>query len=362
MKKIVGIIAALAMAGAVFAVDIAAHIQLDGAILGQNGDGVGFLQLKKLDPTQDQPNFTMSVADDVAGAQMMHYAGTDGHDILDSSFVEWNIWFKPIDSLKITLGNYEYKLNNPHFGWWHSLFTLPDYGVAVDYTAGDFSASLLFGQNNANVWSADPWNYAFGTFWFDSTKEKAFDKIGNFEAIVTYNLGDAGNIKAAFGKGVRVCPHGFSINNAWKRTDLAFAAGYSNQPWGKTGYFVDVAGVMKKDAEGNLKFNELDSQMYFEFHQDTLAIYLINCVAYAPDAEKKFKDGFEFKVEYKLDSITPYFQAIGYDIMNKKLEVKPAVGGKVGPVSYDIGVDVNLDFNEGGKTTWSVPMQWTIAL
>ncbi len=362
MKKIVGILAVAAMATSLFAADIAAHIQLDGSIIGQNGDGVGFLKLKKLDPTADQPNFTMSVSSDTAGAQLMHYAGTDDHDVKDSSFVEWNLWFKPLDGLKVTLGNYEYKLNNPHFGWWASLFDLPDYGVAFDYSTGAISATLAFGQNNGNVWSADPWKYEFGTFWFDSTKEKGFDKIGNFEAIFAYDLGEAGNIKAAIGKGVKVCPHGFSINNAWKRTDLAFAAGYSNQPWGQTGYFIDVAGVMQRDAEGNLKFNELDSQMYFEFHQDALTLYIINCVGFAPDAEKKFKDGFELKVQYAVNSITPYLQIDGYGVMDKKVTIKPAIGGSFGAVSYDIGFNLGLDFSEGGKTTWDVPMQWTIAL
>jgi len=360
MKKIVGILAVAAIATSLFAVDINAHVEIEGSIIGQSGDGVGFMKVKKLDPTQDQPNFTMSVTGDNSGAQLMNYAGTDAHDVVDSSFVEWNLWFKPIDSLKVTVGNYEYKLNNPHFGWWHSLFTLPDYGVAFDFNSGAFSATLALGQNNTDVWTADPWKYSYGTFWFDSTKE-GFDKIGNFEAIFTYDLGDAGNIKAAIGKGVRVCPHGFSINNAWKRTNLAFAAGYSNQPWGKTGYFIDVAGVMAKDGD-SLKFNELDSQMYFEYHMDALAVYIINCVAFAPDAEKKFKDGFELKVQYAINSLTPYLQIDGYSIMDKKMSIKPHVGGSFGSVSYDIGFDLGLDFNEGGSTTWDVPMKWTISL
>lgn len=350
------------MVAGAFAVDLTAAVELEGNILSKKGDSFSMLTVKDLDPTQDKPNFTMSVNTDNAGAKLMNYASTDDHPCDLSQFQEWNIWFKPVDSIKVTLGHYEYKLNNPHFGWWHSLVFFPEYGAAFDFNAGAFSLNLGLGLTKVKgvgsfSWddnTRDPYKTTKGAPWFDNSAE-GFDKIGNFELILGYDLGEAGNIKAAVAKGAAVTPHGFSLDSAWRRNPLTFAVGYSNQPWGQTGYFVDVAAVMKRTAVDKFDLNNITSQMYFEFHKDALAIFLVNCVDYSL-AQKKFKDGFEFKAQYPIESVTPYVQVLGYDIMDSKFEARLGVNGKVGGA---VGYDIYLSADKGDEFGFSVPFKFT---
>ena len=373
MKKIVGIIAAVAMATSVFAIDVASMLQLDGNLATFGKDKFNAFELNEWDP-QGTADFVwkFSVSSDNAGATIFNYSNTAGsvdNAVENENVKEWSLWFKPIDALKVTVGNIAYGSAQPHFGWWAKVIDHPDYGYQFDVNVDALALSFAIGSEYQSGWG-DP---SLSTYWFDKSRT-GFSKIGEFWAAASYDFGDIGKFGFSIDRGAKVNPHGFAQTMCWQKTPLSFDFYYSNQPWGQTGYFADFALVMREkadDADKNVELDRLTGQLYGEIHADAFTLYLIDVLELNFDENagkegstiKKFKDGFEIKAQYAIDAYTPYIQIDGYGIMDKTLGIKTAVGFNVGAVAIDAGANFALNFNDGAdKCTVTVPIQFTINL
>ena len=133
MKKIITGIAALAMLTSVFAVDFTAGFQLKGEALNYNGDSKDINVFKLAhENTKDDKPFIFSISTDKVGGTLKFYDNSsvkiatwndgnyngeieeeevklDAESVMMANY--WNIWFKPLDMLKIDLGNHDTKLN-----------------------------------------------------------------------------------------------------------------------------------------------------------------------------------------------------------------------------------------------------------
>ena len=126
MKKIVGILgAAVMLASSVFAADMAAKVYMTGNIAGGDADnGVNFFKLDSVNQ-KDADALVVSVNGDKAGAKFQlwyKYGNEWSDDEGDAGYVmkvrSTSLWFKPIDMVKITLGDVEGDGYTEQIHWW----------------------------------------------------------------------------------------------------------------------------------------------------------------------------------------------------------------------------------------------------
>ena len=152
MKKIVGILAAAAVAVSAFAVDFSAGIQLKGSLFDYKGGNISALSLKSANSKDDKP-FIFSISDERAGGQVKIFDSEEGtaadpkSKMVASAF---NIWFKPFEGMKIDLGNTSLGLNCETVTYWRgSVWGSSDWGYKATYTYDAFSAAVYLGANGS---------------------------------------------------------------------------------------------------------------------------------------------------------------------------------------------------------------------
>jgi len=161
MKKIVGIIAAAAvLATSVFAADVSAKVRLDGdifaydatAIDAKDGKAAGSFKLLR---TSSQarpywsPYITLSTSTDEAGAQILFIEEDDGNRNIQMD--RSNVWFKPLDMLKVTAGFQGYKMNVETIDWSPVPTGAEDWGYGISYAQDAIAANVFFKTGN-NGW------------------------------------------------------------------------------------------------------------------------------------------------------------------------------------------------------------------
>lgn len=358
MKKIVGIIAAAAMATSVFAVDLNSMIQFDGDLMNYDGENFKALMAKEYDPANDSDYlWKLSASGDKAGAEIWSWS-------LDGSVSSKKVWFKPIDQLKVTIGNvYASSIANPQFGWW-AKHELAAYGFMFDVSLSGVSFTAMFAPGAGDYWLEPSKDYLFssnqgfgsydgklGSFWLDS--KFSIDGIGNFQVLVA--------------SGATIGPHGYSN---WYNTPLAFGVAWSNMGYMQTGFYADVIAslgydVTSAEAVKPLGFQGIDSQFGGQYVANGIKLQLTNLVQYRKmnqyAADGDFIYGFEFKGAYAFDGVEPYIQIVGYDVMKKALTVDLGASFNVGGASMYAALELPINF-EDYKFTFSVPCQITFNL
>lgn len=368
MKKIVGIIAAAAMATSVFAVDLNSMIQFDGDLMNYSKDG-GFkaFELNDYDPqgTSDYV-WKLSASGDKAGGEIWYYSSADGNPASGATVNQYTIWFKPIDQLKVSVGNLDYgSVLKPQFGWWAMNSELAGYGYSIEFRKDSLNVNFALEPGKAK-------------YWF-SSKNEGYDKIANFWFDANYAF-DVGTLQAYVSKGAAVNPHGFP---GWLgETALTVGAVWGNCGYLQTGYFADVAAVFKyKDwkntsweTNDGLSFNRINAQIYGQYFANGFGVQLINVVSFYPsrvtnkadwsglyEADAEVKYGFELKAQYALDGFTPYIQIDGYKVMDKEISIDLCVSTNVGGASMWAGIRLPISF-EDYEFNFSVPCEITLNL
>ena len=147
MKKIVGIIAALAMAGAVFAADFSAGVRLQGSVFGfDDAKTVTLLEEHHENQFYHAP-ISFAISDDQAGGQLK-LSNVKDDDLVHAD--AWSIWFKPVDVLKVTVGRWSTNLNQEHMGWCNTDSGIETDGIALTIASGAFSWDIFFASGNGN--------------------------------------------------------------------------------------------------------------------------------------------------------------------------------------------------------------------
>ncbi len=324
MKKIVGILAAAAVAASAFAADLSAGVRLAGDLFnydGATGD-VKALMLKNENQFWHAP-LTLTISSDRAGGTFKFTDGDNG-----SAFTtgKWAIWFKPFDVLKVNLGTIDKSMNVETIDYGGRLINYDAWGASLDVNVDAFSMtlSLITGK---------------GDYWF--SKPNGSDvSVGQLNFYAQYGA-DFGTISAMF--------------DAKNKFDtLSFGVGYKNT-FDPVTIFVDAAFYKKATANGigadfDIVFAQdaLNIQAYAKWTADDITN--INMSTMTLLALAKFS--------YTLDKGTVYLYFKDADILESSFgcTIKPGFTSSVGIMNYEIAVQ----FDIASSVKISVPVNFKV--
>jgi hypothetical protein len=355
MKKILAAVSVAALvAGAASAVDVNSMIQIDGDALNvTTGDSgtVKALMLKEYDPSGDSDYlWKLSASGDNFGGEIWSWN-------INGSVSSKKIWFSPLDFLKVTVGNVGgQSIANPQFGWWGTTINNYDYGYQAELTFGSLAAKIALEPGK-------------GAYWINASETNVIGGvIGKTWADVTYDLGDFGKVQGIFAINGTVSPHSTN-QTGWSdpyTPALALGVAYNKMPFGATGFYGDAVVSFVNGTDG-LTFGAVDSQIGGQVVLGAITIRETNLLHYSESDDFKF--GFEARAEYAAGSFTPYVNVNGYGIMGTNDAGKPnnlafdfGASTSVGSVSIDAHISIPVDFSDSYTFSFSVPVQFTLAL
>ena len=355
MKKIVGIIAALAMATAVFAADVSAGVRIEGSLFGYDGGAraAGWLN----DKNEPQPAETeiyafkiqhnnqfyhkpiaFSIADDQAGASLK-LTDLGSNDVVSRC---WSIWFKPVDLLKITVGEWTGNMNQETIDWCNT-----DSGIGAE--DGTWTLSLTPADGLSLDLSLVPgWDKS----WFEQKKDVDATKA---------DLGFLMNYNADFGKVSAV----FEGKNDFKT--LKFGAAYANT-FDSLQMFVNFLGFY-----ANENFAKVRGEVFLKYNADALSIASFLVGGYNLKAgydaswwhignfggEGAFF-GCSVKLTYAMDGINPYLYIKSANWLADPLafEIKPGFTTRCGLCEIELAADININ---DGNVAFGVPVNFGVS-
>ena len=361
MKKIVGILAAAALAASVFAVDFTAGVQLKGELFSYKGadNSISAMKIWHENSKDDKP-VAFSLSTDRAGATLKFFDGQ--LDVIDTSKVTattttdgaaytttvkaetkkadamipaaWNIWFKPFDQLQIDLGATSIGLNcetityyqgaifaGYHYGWGDGL---GDFGYKATFTfdAFKFGAALLPGNN---------------TSWL--TKAQTGDPVIGETAFFAEYGADFGTIKFLF-----------DAKDTFK--NLKIGAGYNNK-FGDISMFFDAGVQMKSNVTG------LRADFDIAYAKDAISVqaWAGLFIGNFNSVDSSMTIPVKFKAAYALNGGSLYFKFFDDDLKANNFAATFDLGyaGNVGAMAYDIYGEIKLANN---KVDFSIPVSF----
>ncbi len=303
----------------------------------------------------------MSVNGDVSGASMSFYDGQAGGAV---SNVNYSIWFKPFDMLKVTIGNFSTNLNQETIDYSNTATGIDSNGIALSLNASGFFADVFF----APGWSS-------GNFGWDRTNNAKYwfsvkdDKVTLAETYVRVGYSaDFGTISAYY----NYVGHQDNSANSWETTQwsqdnvMDFGAGYKNT-FGSVEMFVNAVVGMADNKMGTIR-----GELFAKTQIDSLSLAAFVVGGYAMDpvmylakdklANATTKDaafvGATAKVTYSLGSVTPYLYVKGNNFLadSFSLQIKPGITGNVGSMSWDLAID----FTAQEKIVIDIPVVFTV--
>ncbi len=325
MKKIITAVAAVAMAGSLFAADVAAKVQIAGSLFNLKGSKVTALNVKDDATESYKAAVQMTVSGDKAGASVS-YANKPA-----LTQVSHSIWFAPIDALKITVGNVDTSLVQEKMDYCNSETHFePGYGYKVAVNASGFGFEALL--------KAD-------TNWLND------GEIDDTGVKVGYSA-DFGTVSALF-----------EMKESAKK--LAFGAAFEGNAGGVS-YFVDAMGYMASS-----KFTNIHAEAYCSTSIDAIGISVFLPFSYALDKDAWYNQswhvgasttkgaqlGTTAKVTFPVAGVNGYVYVKENDWLHfDSVEVKPGVTGSCGAMNYEVAIDMNI----GKEFTLNVPVTYTV--
>jgi hypothetical protein len=372
MKKIVGILAASAvLASSVFAADVAAKVKLTGSLIDYNSNNKGDKTVKMLNVDRKDKDevLTIAIDDENVGAKVNFKIWNDSTvDSGKTDFVKVNdtlIWFKPIDVLKVSVGNAGLNLSDSFVEGKHVINTdRAPYGVAGDpgYTV-EFNNGTFFVAGGV-------YGGAYGTAYVGTesmvrgTRVKAgatIDGIGSFAVLAA----GADNFGTDF--------IGAEYKAAFLEDNLEVLA---------------EAGVYFKDfkAGDSAKLMGVPALLSAQYKMDALKVGLDAYTFFITDSDAK--DTFDApaflsiyaKASYALGNLTPYVKFGAVNLMKGKVSglsegdgtwvkangfddmlfrIEPGVDGTFGIMGWHTAAEVTL-FN-GSDFEINVPVEFSVA-
>ncbi|MDY4525787.1 MAG: hypothetical protein SPE03_12230 [Treponema sp.] len=320
MKKIVGILAVAAMATSMFAAEVAGNLKLNGKLANFDGDNFTLLHAPDVEsnPWGNQ-TLKLSVNADVAGAAV---------DFLNRKKevigANWNIWFKPADMVKLTVGNLGgYELNSETINY-TNLVNNPGWGYVGEVNVDAFSLAI---STTSDKWLGKD------------------NEVPNLYLRAGY-AADFGKIQAAM-----------KADNTFKKLQLA--AGFTGSA-DSISYFADVLFGM--DSTGDKTVNTLLADAFLRYGADALEVkaYLKAGIPMASGAAftiaPKAYVGYQLdacKVSCVVDANTITIQD-GADLLTT-IKVTPKVEGNLGGMGWEVSAEMSIPCAEGKKFTVGVP-------
>ena len=358
MKKIVGIIAAVAMATSVFAADASAKVVLTSNLFKYDAGTKKVNVFGVAEGNQGwNPLLSLSVSGDKAGATIKFYdVDANGENTGDTRADGWKIWFKPAEILKFNIGQFDTNLNQEKIDWSHTESGIDKFGFALSLTPVDGLSFDLFLRSNLGS------QYDKPLFWLEKA-DGTDAKVGDVYFKAAYGA-DFGTISAMFRYG-----------DNFDSKKMMFGAGYSGSV-DSVSYFVNILGYMNDGFAG------LRVEPFVSASIDSIGISAFIPVTYVGTGAKMFsadgsnwrlaqigysgapKDGKVFlgttlKVTFPLGPLGGYVYVKENDWTadNFSVIVKPGFTVNVGSCAIDFAIEATIQ----DKMALSVPVVFTVA-
>lgn len=375
-------IAAIAMAASMFAVDLAARVYMTGDVIsGSSADGssVEVFKLKSANQ-KDADALVLSGNLDNAGAQFQfwyNYNGTDGMTSL--SIRSANLWFKPIDMLKITVGDLSVGTLKEMLHWWKD-------PIGANYTestswSGKYSSYATVEAAGINF-DLTPIDGLLITAGIAPGCDNAWLTLGDSTNVLAYGVGATYNLQGATDLPISIAA---SWRDAGKGNTKVLAIGGSYGSAWSDGLYAMLNARFNISANdhawwsstGDVTFRGVALDNYFKFTAGAFVAQLRAPVIIrfsGNDDDPSYME-FSAKVQYALDGFTPYF-LFGSDLDNAgeipfndafgdafNIELKPGVTFNVGACSIDLAalISIGADSGSGRTIGWSVPFEMSVA-
>ena len=430
MKKIVMGAAALLCAASMFAVDFAAKVQMAGSIAKKNGDNVDFITLDKKDQ-KDADALVISASTDKAGANFQFWynycggaapeakttadknedgslTGTFTTAFTPNSIIQVRsvkLWFKPIDQLKVTVGDVSCGIFGEKLHYWKDPCG-NDYASASSWDHGYSSYATVEGAGiAAELTPIDGLTVVAGIAAGCDTNFISFVENVSTVAVKAYGVSAAYNLSS-------VADLPVTIGVSWRDegTDaikiLAIGADYGNAfAEGFYGmlnarmFFSQKVGSATVSATGkDYKMTGIAFDNFFRFKTGAMTIDLrapiilrglagqtVSADGVATALNETNDPSYMYlsaKFSYALDGLTIYVGAgSDYDdslngwVFNKdfgdnfNLTIHPGVTFNVGACAFDIGARFDIKDAVASTTNanakyhpfaWSIPFTATI--
>ena len=321
-------IAAVAMAASMFAADVSGRVHLDTKVFATDTKTV-ISKPASMGWDEDNTFLKFAASTENSGAELWLQGAT-------ADFAQYSIWFKPVDALKVTIGDIFVQDGvRGTFAWWdYSVWYKHKNAVLVNANVGPVALEVACA--NLLNWGA-----------------KGYAMLGDFWLGATFGLGDAGSLKVVATKGANLRCYGMG---GWGNAgNLTVGIAYDNQPWQTTGY--NASAFVK--FNDHWKFERVFGQVNGQLILDAVNLRLVNVYGYAD----KFSYGFLARAELKtIDNVTPFVELRGQSIMNKALDARLGCETAVGGCAINAYINVNMNFVKGGSTTVAMPVEFTFNL
>ena len=321
MKKIVGIIAAVAMAASVFAVDFSAGARLEGNIFKYDGGTKAISGLNIAVNNQDYHKpFTFNLSTDNVGATVK-IAEKGLNKTGDESTYEsttYRIWFKPFDAVKIELGKIDLAMHTESMGWYRRILNYDSWGYKVGIAAGDATiyVSLVPGYNKM----------------FFSKPDSGDFSLAELNFAVDYNA-DFGNIMAMA-----------DFSDTFDT--IKVAAGYKGT-FGAISFFVDYMFTKAATNSNNITAD-------FKYAQDAITFEAYTNVGIANSTSM----ALVARGTYQFDAFKTYLEFDCGNILADSFAAKIELGfeGNMGALGWEVKPAFNI-----GSNNFAVPFAVNVA-
>lgn len=383
MKKIIGILLAGALVTSAFAADVSAKVKLTGDIVNWDGKAINALKLNNHVSHNWEPDLALSVSNDNAGATIKFKTLNEWGNGEGETSTSWQIWLKPIDMLKITVGSdVDVNLNQEHIDWSNTKSGWncgEGYKFSVNVGAIDIDLGFLpgFGKN----WlAANGVNNA--TRIGDTGLKIAFNSdFGTIAGLFEYNgqntvkediLTGTMEYKLDATNGQIVGTQKKESKAKYDYNYMKFGLGYnSGSLLDGINVFVNVLGAVNSDgldvktAKFNNGFSAIRAEVYAEMHFDAIGIFLfpaINVSTVAADTDK-ISVFTTLKFNYGLSNgmnIFVYFKANNWLKIEKDgLLAKLGLSGSVGVCGWEIRAEATFA-KKDAPFALAVPVELTV--
>ena len=314
MKKIVGIIAAVAMAASVFAVDFSAGARVEGDLFSYNGTSktLSALTLSQVNQDYHKP-FQFTISGDRAGATVK--INTNDRKTTDNS--TYNIWFKPFDAVKVEFGSVSLAMHTETMGWYRRILNYDTWGYKAAATFGDATVTLGL-IPGANGW---------------------FSKADGVDAVIAEtNL--AVEYNADFGNIMVMADFTDSFDT------IKVAAGYKGT-FDAFSFFVDY--MFTKAAANS---NSITADI--KYAQDAITFEAYTKIDIAASTAVALVSRFS----YAFDAFNSYLEFDSGDILADSFDatIKADVSGNLGALAWEVAAQYAI-----GSKTFSVPFNVAVS-
>jgi len=381
MKKIALLIALMLLVSAfTFAVDFSASTVLKGSLWGTDGFSLNNENQK------DADLLTVSVSDEVWGSNFRLWAPlVSANPILQDStgtaltgpgtpytanigadgglvqLRKLNIWVKPIDMLKITVGAVESGLYTEQLDWWQ----VPNGAAAAGMgwssdtaTAGNGGVNLEL-TPMADLWILAGISPGIGNNFVVKNGDNL--EVGdntNFGLAAKYTIADFGSVGVAYRNN-----GGTTAGDKVTWNEMNFRVGFDVSS--VEGLYAFLQGIFTIDAGAeSISGVVIDEYVSYTAGDFNVKATFPVTVRVTGDTGDDSYMSYDVKAGYKvMDNVTPYvrLEQQGAAILLNDIKFMPSIklgaDYTIGSVTFDTAVQINVPDpdDSAAKVTWSVP-------